>query len=108
MHIQIVNFHLHDLSDEQFRSVCSDIAPAYADVPGMISKVWLANRATNTYGGVYTWDTREAMETFSRSDLFNAVATNANFVGVTSVDFDVLDGPTRVTHGAPAQRAAVA
>ena len=62
MHIQVVNFHLSDLSDADFRARCDEIAPAFAEVPGLISKVWLANASTNTYGGVYTWEDREAME----------------------------------------------
>ena len=66
MHIQVVNFHLSDLSDADFRARCDEIAPAFAEVPGLISKVWLANASTNTYGGVYTWEDREAMEQYSR------------------------------------------
>lgn len=105
MHIQVVNFQLSDLSEEQFSAGCDEVAPAFAEVPGLISKVWLANRSTNTYGGVYTWASREAMEEFSRSELFHAVASNTHFVGVTSSDFDVLEDPTRVTHGLAAARA---
>lgn len=105
MHIQVVNFHLSDLSEAKFCARCDEIAPAYAEVPGLISKVWLANRSTNTYGGVYTWASREAMEEFSRSELFGAVASNAHFAGITSSNFDVLEDPTRVTHGLAAARA---
>lgn len=105
MYIQVVNFHLQDLSDSEFRAACDEIAPAFADVPGLISKVWLANRGTNTYGGVYTWDTREAMEAYGESELFRAVASNPNFAEITSASFDVLEDPTRVTHGLVPSRA---
>ena len=105
MHVQVINFHLRDLSEADFRTMCDEVAPAFGEVPGMISKVWLANPRTNTYGGVYTWTNREAMEEFGRSDLFNAVATNPNFTDITATDFDVLEGPTSVTHGFPAVRA---
>jgi quinol monooxygenase YgiN len=106
MHIQVVNFHLRDLSDARFREICDDIAPAFAEVPGLHAKVWLANPAANRYGGVYTWASREAMQDYLQSDLFHAVATNPNFVDVTSADFEVLEGPTGVTHGLAAPRAA--
>jgi heme-degrading monooxygenase HmoA len=105
MHIQVVNFQLRDLSEAEFRAGCDELAPAFAEVPGLISKVWLANRSTNTYGGVYTWTSREAMEEFSRSELFRAVRGNAHFADITSLDFDVLEDPTRVTHGLLAARA---
>jgi hypothetical protein len=99
VHIQIVNFHLNELSDADFRGACDELAPAFAELPGLISKVWLANRDANTYGGVYTWESREAMDEYSKSELFASVAGNPRFLGVTSTDFAVLEGPTRVTRG---------
>jgi hypothetical protein len=97
VHIQIVNLSLQDLSDTDYRQACDGLAPVFADVPGLISKVWLADEATNTYGGIYTWVDRAAMEAFASSDLFRAIAANPNFVDITSRDFSVLAGPTSVT-----------
>jgi quinol monooxygenase YgiN len=99
MHIQIVNFNLKNMSEEEFLKMCDEVAPAFASVPGLISKVWLADPAKNTYGGVYTWRDRHAMESYTRSDLFKAVATNPHLANLASTDFAVLEGPTRVTHG---------
>lgn len=97
MHVQIVNLKLHDLSDSDYRQACDGLAPVFAEVPGLISKVWLADEATNTYGGIYTWVDRAAMEAFASSDLFRAIAANPNFVDITSRDFSVLAGPTSIT-----------
>jgi hypothetical protein len=93
VHIQVVNFHLRDLSDADYRAACDGWAPAFAAVPGLISKVWLADEATNTYGGIYTWVDRAAMVSFASSDLFRAVATNPNLVDLTSRDYSILEGP---------------
>jgi quinol monooxygenase YgiN len=101
MHVQIVQFCLKDMTEEAFRAVCDQLAPTLADVPGLLSKIWLASPPTNTYGGVYTWSDRAAMEAYTVSDLFAAVAAHPNFAGVSSTDFDVLEGPTRVTRGPP-------
>src|SRR6476646_12153955 len=97
VHIQIVNLSLQDLSDTDYRQACDGLAPVFADVPGLISKVWLADEASNTYGGIYTWVDRAAMDAFASSDLFRAIAANPNFVDITSRDFSVLAGPTSVT-----------
>ena len=97
MHIQVVNFHLKDLSDADYRSACDGWAPAFAAVPGLVSKVWLADAATNTYGGVYTWVDRDAMVAFAASDLFQAVVTNPNLADITSRDFSTLEGPGVIT-----------
>jgi heme-degrading monooxygenase HmoA len=99
MHIQVINFHLNGLSETEYGALCGEIAPAFAEVPGLISKVWLANRSSNTFGGVYTWADREAMEEFSKSELFSAVAANEHLADITSLDFDVLKDPTGVTRG---------
>ncbi len=97
MHIQIVNLNLKDLSDHDYRQACDGWAPLFVQVPGLISKVWLADESTNTYGGIYTWVDRAAMEAFADSDLFTAIATNPSFVNITARDFSVLAGPTSVT-----------
>ena len=73
------------------------ICAAVREVPGLISKVWLADELTNTYGGIYTWVDRAAMVAFANSDLSKAIASNPNFVDITSRDFAVLEGPTSVT-----------
>jgi len=99
VHIQIINFHLKDLSETEYSAHCDELAPAFAEVPGLISKVWLANRATNTYGGVYTWASRDKMDEYAKSDLFRAVASNPNLAGIISIDFGVLEDPTTVTRG---------
>ena len=53
MHILIINFNLKDLSKEQFEEECQGLAQTFADISGFITKTWLANEETNTYGGVY-------------------------------------------------------
>ncbi|HAM58594.1 MAG: hypothetical protein A2X51_03655 [Candidatus Rokubacteria bacterium GWC2_70_24] len=99
MHIQIINFHLKGVSEQDYGRLCDDLAPAFASVPGLLAKVWLANSAANAYGGVYTWRDRQDMENFTRTELFRGVATHPNLADITSTDFAVMEGPTRVTHG---------
>ena len=70
MHVQIVNFRLEAMTDREYREVCDSLAPAFAALPGLVSKTWLADEASNTYGGVYTWRDRQAMEAFADTDLF--------------------------------------
>lgn len=99
MHIQIVNFHLKGLAEEAYLKACDELAPSYREVPGLVSKVWLADPGSNTYGGVLSWESREAMENFAKSELARGVYSHPNFADVTSKDFGVLEGPSRVTRG---------
>jgi quinol monooxygenase YgiN len=99
MHIQIINFQLNGIDEQQYREVCDQIAPAFAAVPGLLSKVWLADQPTNTYGGVYTWRDRQAMQAYLDSDLFRGIVANPHLIGATSRDFSVLEAPSEVTRG---------
>ena len=99
MHIQIVNFNLNDVSRQDYEKSCKEIAQAFADLSGLQSKYWLADEANNIYGGVYLWESREAMQSYLESDLFKQVATNPAFKNISSKDFEVLEGPTKTTRG---------
>lgn len=97
MHIQIVNFNLHDMSHADYLAFCTQVAPAFSNIPGLLSKTWLADAANNTYGGVYFWASKSAMEDFFRTDLFKSVVSNPNLANLTSTNFGVLDAPGRAT-----------
>jgi heme-degrading monooxygenase HmoA len=99
VHVQIVNFHLKDISEEDYRRQCETIASAFANLPGLISKTWLADPETNTYGGVYLWRDLQAMEDYTSTDLYKGMLVNPHFDDITVRDFAVLENPTRVTRG---------
>ena len=99
MHIQIINFRLKGVSEEDYAGLADELAPSYAAVPGLVRKVWLADSENGVYGGVYVWQDRQAMEDFAQTELNKSVATHPNLDDVTSTDFGVLLGPTAVTRG---------
>ena len=99
MQILIVNFNLDGLSEEEFASSCDELAPAFAAVPGLASKVWLADHADGIFGGVYAFESEESVDDFLRSDLFVGVGSTPGLVNISVRRFGVLEGPTRVTRG---------
>ena len=62
MQVQIINFNLNGIDEAGYRALCDELAPVFGAMPGLLSKVWLADAETNTYGGVYLWEDRAAME----------------------------------------------
>jgi heme-degrading monooxygenase HmoA len=98
MHVQIVNFNLKDMTDAEFRSMANEVAPAFASVPGLIGKIWLADAGKDTYGGVYIWQDAAAMQAYLASDLGQGVTGNPNFANLTSRDLTIvrIDGLSRV------------
>ena len=97
MHIQIITFSLKGISEEDYAKLAESVAPTFAAMPGLVSKAWLADSETNTYGGAYVWQDREAMEAYAETDIFRAMATNAHFEGFTVKDFAVLENATLLT-----------
>ena len=99
MRIQVVNFSLVEMSGKDHLSQVEAIAPAFAGLSGLISKTWLANSESNTYGVVYVWRDREAMEACKQTDFYNGMLANPHFENITSTDFGVLENSTLVTRG---------
>jgi heme-degrading monooxygenase HmoA len=97
MYVLIVNFNLKDVDEAQYARMCDAAAPAFAAVPGLVSKLWLKNADTGTYGGVYIFESRDALNRFQETDLFRSLAVNKNLTNITADDFEVAEAPTRVT-----------
>ncbi len=99
MQLLIVTFNLNDLSDADYRQACVDEAPAFAALPGLVSKTWLADEATNTYGGVYAFEDRGALDAYLGSDLFKGFAADPTLPNLITAAFEILDAPGAITRG---------
>ena len=98
MVIQVGNFNLEGINHEQYLGAALEVAPAFKELNGLRSKVWLSDEDNNTYGGVYTWDDHQSMEDYLNSEFYDQVlGSNPNFVNVTYKAYDVLDAPTDIT-----------
>ena len=95
MHILIINFNLKDLSREQFEEECQGLAQTFADISGLITKTWLANE--DTYGGVYHFENKKAMLEYKKSEIFSEIGNNPAFINHNITDFEILEGPSKVT-----------
>jgi hypothetical protein len=69
MEIVIINFALDGMTRQDYELLCEQIAPAFAAVEGLRSKVWLADPDTNTYGGVYSFASGADVDAFFASQL---------------------------------------
>ena len=75
MQAQLITYRLTDISQTEYlKQMVEPDAPVLAKVPGLISKVWLADEEKNTFGGFYLWENKTAMENFMHSDLVASVS----------------------------------
>ena len=102
MHAQIITYHLNGISEADYLTSAAADAAIIAGVPGLVSKVWLANVATNTYGGFYVWQDRAAMEAFMASGLVAALKARPHLTGIASSDFAVPGALSATTRGVAA------
>ena len=98
MVIQVVNFNLEGIGHQDYLAATVDVAPSFNDVKGLKSKVWLSDEANNVYGGVYTWENRQAMEDYLDSEFYDEVlGSNPSFVNITYKAYDILEEQTKIT-----------
>jgi membrane-associated PAP2 superfamily phosphatase len=101
MHLLMITYQLQGISEADYLAQNKEDALFLATYRGLHSKVWLADAATNTYGGVYLWKDREAMEAFLHSDIVKAVAADPSLANLTMKDYAIAEDLSRVTRGIP-------
>jgi hypothetical protein len=99
MHMQVITFKLDGIDDAAYRAHAEQTAPAFAALPGLRAKIWLANPQASTYGGIYTWEDVTAMRAYLDGKIFQGLQANPHLIDVAVRDFPVLAGPTKVTRG---------
>lgn len=96
MHVQIVTYRVEDVSEAEFIDANREFAAAMAEVPGLLTKIWL-QRPGGRYGGVYLWRDREAYEAFLASELWQEVLADDSMLDVDATDHAVMEELTRAT-----------
>lgn len=90
MHVQVVTYSLRDVSEQEYITDATRVAPEIAAVPGLMAKIWLEDTENNRYGGIYFWEDREAMER-------GRIWTHPNAIDVVVDDYNVLPRLTKAT-----------
>lgn len=101
MHVQIITYNLESATQQDYLALCDELAPIFAKMPGLQAKYWLADSVTSTYGGVYFWINRAAMEAYMSGEVAASVAAHPNLANIVSNDFDILEAPTQETSRLP-------
>ncbi len=97
MHIQIVTFQLNGVTEDEYRASCEDVVSAFADLPGLVSKMWLRDPRTGTYGGLYLWRDRQSYEQYVTGDIFKNIQDDETLNNVHSRDFELFEQLTSET-----------
>lgn len=97
-HVLQLNFQL-GVPSEEWENTAKDIAGKFAAVPGLKWKVWIMNEERREAGGIYMFESAEAMNTFLGSELAGAVKSHPAVKNMSAKPFGVLPEPTKTTRG---------
>jgi hypothetical protein len=98
MPILQVNFKLN-VSVAEYHETCNDFAPAFADVPGLLWKVWLLNEAEGEAGGIYLFSSDESLQSYLASPIVAHLKSNPAFREINVKIFGVMENVTALTRG---------
>jgi heme-degrading monooxygenase HmoA len=88
MVIKVVMFK-SALSEPEVMRAIEARAPEYREMPGLLQKYYVKDPHTGDYGGIYLWDSPEAMRQFEDSLLYKTIPEAYRVVGRPRVE--VLD-----------------
>lgn len=111
MHVQMVTFGLNGVTEDEYHRGCQDETGVFADLPGLLAKVWLRKPEKNVFGAVYLWADRASCEAYTAGPVFRSIQEDSSLSDVVSEDYDVYEDLSAVTHpglqlefGGPAAR----
>ena len=94
----VTNFN-YSVSREEFeKMMTTDLAQAFAKVPGCIWKIWLIKDETKEAGAVYLFKDDESLQAFKQSTLAASVISDPAFSNFDLRERDILQEVSEITH----------
>lgn len=86
-----------DASEEAFTAATAGHAPVFTDVDGLLAKIWIVDPESTTYGGIYLFRDRAALDAYLESDLFKSILAEPSFEGANYRRYQVIEELTAKT-----------
>jgi heme-degrading monooxygenase HmoA len=98
MIVQFVRFE-SSLTYDEVLAVARRRKPDFEALAGLLQKYYVALDAPNTYGGIYVWESKQALDAFRETDLFASIPEAYGVQGQPQVElfdglFALRDGPS--------------
>jgi hypothetical protein len=82
-----------------YEAAVSPLASDFAEVPGLVWKVWLMNEAESEAGGIYLFEDDTFLTAYLEGPLASAVKTHPALSDLSAKRFDVMGKLTAITRG---------
>jgi hypothetical protein len=87
------------IAPEAYERIAADVAPAYAQVPGLRWKIWLLDREIGEARNVYLFDDAASLSAFLAGPLATALRAAPFLRDLRVRRLELLPGVTAVTRG---------
>ena len=87
------------VTGEEYTQAVSALADQFADVPGLIWKIWMINDTDQIAGGIYYFQDEASLKAMLDSPLAAQVMNHPALSDFDAKIFDVMDAVTAVTRG---------
>jgi hypothetical protein len=86
-----------DASEEAFTVANEADAPLFAEVDGLLAKIWIVDPESNTYGGIKLFSDGAAVDAYLESDLFKSILEEPSLEGTSYRRYRVIEELTAKT-----------
>ena len=76
-----------------------EVAPAIANVKGLVWKVWLMNEAEKSAGGIYLFEDDASVKAYLNGEIVAGIMKHPALSNIEAKVFDILPEHTKITRG---------
>ena len=93
-----LNFNF-SVSKEEYEVAVSPLADKFANVAGLIWKIWILNEEKSEAGGIYLFENQAALDDYLAGSLAKIVTTHPALSNFSIKQFGIMKDITKVTRG---------
>ena len=93
-----LNFNF-SVTKEEYEQAVSPLADKFANVPGLIWKIWILNAEKSEAGGIYMFENQASLDEFLAGSLAKIVTTHPALNNFSVKQFGIMKDITKVARG---------
>ena len=93
-----LNFNF-SVSKKEYEQAVSPLADKFANVPGLIWKIWILNESQSEAGGIYLFEDQASVDNFLAGPLAKTVTSHPALSDFSVKQFAIMKDITETTRG---------
>lgn len=93
-----VNFSLNMTIDD-YQGLADSLSDTFANLPGLVWKIWLLNETEQEAGGLYLFDSDASMQAYLDGPIVAALKSHPAITNLNVKQFDVMPEVTAASRG---------